>query len=844
MAETQTREVILDVHANVEDALNNIVALQKENEALRTSITEDKKELKELHKEMAASSSVTAEMAAKEDELRKRIVEQSRQVAANTAAINGNTKAVDNSIAAAEQKEDSLIALRKESAILTQRYQEMSAEERAAAKENGFVAHLKEVNDTIREATLDVGNFKDNIGNYQGALTGVIQDSTGFGKALKVVGVNLSDVGGGIDGLKSGFAAAGQGAANLGKAFVGLSTNPFVLIVGTIVGIIMSMKRAIQDNVQAMQTWNTITASLEPIFKALGVVVDAVGTIMVKAFKVVTDALGVLAKGVAKVVDWLGSLVGAEVGAAAALDEYTKKAQEAADTQNKIYEREQALMVNEAKAAKEVAELRVKAEDKANYTVRERLAYLDEAIKKEQEIADERAALAQLRLKEAERELSYNKDSITARENYNKALAETYTADKDRADKYKELQAQRIAFLEEEKSRIQAIRDKAKAATDEAKSIAAAYQSAADTARKATEELTETTRALSLQTDLKQVDTAIEAFKKKWEADRQGRVASIEEEAAYYTELEEMTRRRADILMQIEQDRFDKQVEMAYQSAADGQAVLDYIEELQREHEENILAIQREAREQQATEREAEKVEKLGAYTELEQLYKDYQDACTRYGEQSTQARIALAQLERQAVKSVLDNLGAALMEYNGVNKEAFEAGKAVSIATAIVDTYEAAQKSFNAMAGIPIVGPALGAAAAAAAVASGMIRVKKIKDTKWSGGGSSSDSSSTSSTSSTSASSSSSSSYSTGSTGTATGTTATAYYDYSSLDEGSKSTAAAGRLGASRGSTDTLTRADMVAAIKAMPSPVVTVSDINTAQKNVAVREESLTLS
>lgn len=841
MAETQTREVILDVHANVEDALNNIVALQKENEALRTSISQDKAALKDLQQEMAESSSVTAEMAAKEDELRKKIVEESRQVAANTAAINGNTKAVDNSIAAAEQKENSIIALRKESAILMQRYQEMSAEERAAAKENGFISHLKEVNDTIREATLDVGRFQDNVGNYQSALTGVIQDSTGFGKALKVIGVNLSDVGGGISGLKSGFAAAGQGAANLGKAFLSLSANPFVLIIGTIVGIIMSMRRAIKDNVTAMQTWNKITASLEPIFKGLGAVVDAVGTIMVKAFKVVTDALGVLAKGVAKVVDWFGSLVGAEVGAAAALDEYSKKAQEAAAVKNAIYEKEQALMVSEAKTAKEVAELRVKAEDKANYTVRERLKYLDEAIKKEQEIADERAELAQLRLKEAAAELEYNKDSITARENYNKALADTYTADKERADKYKELQAQRIAFLEEEKSRIQAIRDKAKAATDEAKSIAAAYQSAADTARKATEELTETTRALSLQTDLKQVDTAIEAFKKKWEADRRGRIASIEEEAAYNTELERMTRQRADILLQMEQDRFDNQVELAYQSAADGQAVLDYIEELQREHEENILAIQRESREQQETERQEETATKLGAYTELEQYYKDYQDACTRYGEQSTQARIALANLERQAVKSVLDNLGSALMEYNGVNKEAFEAGKAVSIATTIVDTYEAAQKSFNALAGIPIVGPALGAAAAAAAVASGMIRVKKIKDTKWSGGGSSSDSSSTSSTSATSTSSSSSSSYS---TGTATGTTATAYYDYSSLDEGSKSTAAAGRLGASRSSVDTLTRADMVAAIKAMPSPVVTVADINTAQKNVAVREESITLS
>lgn len=839
MAETQTREVILDVHANVEDALNNIVRLQKENEQLKTSIAGDRAALKSLQEEMEDSSAVTADMAAKEDELRKKIVEESRQVAANTAAIRGNTKAVDNSIAAAEQKQDSLLALRKESAILTQRYQEMSAEERAAAKEDGFIAHLKEVNDTIREATLDVGNFRDNIGNYQSALSGVIQDSTGFGKALRVIGVNLEDVGGGISGLKSGFAAAGQGALNLGKSFTALAANPFVMIIGTVIGLILSMKRAIQDNATAAQSWNKIMAAIQPIFKALGVAVEAVGTVMVKAFAAVTSALGVVAKAVAKVVDWFGSLVGAEVGAAKAMEDYTTKAEAAAKIKNQIYEREQALMVSEAKTAQEVADLRVKAEDKQNYTVRQRLEYLDEAIAKEQEIADERAALAQLRLKEAEAELAQNKDSLSAREAYNKALADTYTADKERAEKYRELQAQRISFLEEEKTRVQAIRDKAKAAVDEAKTIAAAYQSAADTAKQATTELIESTRALSLQTDLKQVDTAIARFKKRWEEDRRGRAASLEEEAAYYSELNRLAQQRADILIQIEEDRYNRQVELAYQSAADGGAVLDYVEELQREHEENVLAIKREARETDRQEEEEATATKLAAYTQLEAYYRAYQDACTRYGEQSIQAREALMQLEGAAVRSVMSEMGAALMEYNGVSKAAFEAGKAVSIATATVDTYEAAQKSFNAMAGIPIVGPALGAAAAAAAVASGIIRVKKIKDTKWSGGGNvSSDTTSSSSTTTTTSTSSSSSS-----TGTGTGTTATAYYDYSSLDQGSKSTAAAGRLAATGGGGDTLTRADMVAAIKAMPSPVVSVKDINTVQNTVKVREESLSL-
>jgi hypothetical protein len=73
-------------------------------------------------------------------------------------------------------------------------------------------------------------------------------------------------------------------------------------------------------------------------------------------------------------------------------------------------------------------------------------------------------------------------------------------------------------------------------------------------------------------------------------------------------------------------------------------------------------------------------------------------------------------------------------------NRKMFEVGKAAAIANAVITTIESAQKSFNAMAGIPIVGPALGAAAAAAAVAGGMARVQQIKSTTMGGGGGVSD--------------------------------------------------------------------------------------------------------
>lgn len=57
----------------------------------------------------------------------------------------------------------------------------------------------------------------------------------------------------------------------------------------------------------------------------------------------------------------------------------------------------------------------------------------------------------------------------------------------------------------------------------------------------------------------------------------------------------------------------------------------------------------------------------------------------------------------------------------------AFTAMKGFAIAETTINTYRAAQGSYAALSGIPIIGPALGTAAAAAAVVAGLARVKQI---------------------------------------------------------------------------------------------------------------------
>lgn len=71
------------------------------------------------------------------------------------------------------------------------------------------------------------------------------------------------------------------------------------------------------------------------------------------------------------------------------------------------------------------------------------------------------------------------------------------------------------------------------------------------------------------------------------------------------------------------------------------------------------------------------------------------------------------------------DNMEILARTHGGTMARIYQAG---AIARTVISTYESAQNAFNALAGIPYVGPALGAAAAGAAIAAGMARVQAIR--------------------------------------------------------------------------------------------------------------------
>jgi hypothetical protein len=86
---------------------------------------------------------------------------------------------------------------------------------------------------------------------------------------------------------------------------------------------------------------------------------------------------------------------------------------------------------------------------------------------------------------------------------------------------------------------------------------------------------------------------------------------------------------------------------------------------------------------------------------------------------------------------STIANLAQAFAGKSAKQQEkAFKIQKAANIASAIIDTYQSATAAYKSLAGVPIVGPALGGLAAAAAVAAGLANIRRIQQQQFNAAG------------------------------------------------------------------------------------------------------------
>jgi hypothetical protein len=214
----------------------------------------------------------------------------------------------------------------------------------------------------------------------------------------------------------------------------------------------------------------------------------------------------------------------------------------------------------------------------------------------------------------------------------------------------------------------------------------------------------------------------------------------------FETQLSAIRQERIDAENKAMEERMAKEQELAAFKLENEKAYLEQLRVLQEENYLASLETDEERRiakielEKQRFEEDLQRRLEEGRLTE-EQLLTLQSEYNTKYlnalqaaKDKEVQTVSAAEQAKQEwarltAEQQTMMALGAA-SAIMGLTTAVFGQGKASAAAEATINTYKAATSAYSAMAGIPIVGPALGAIAAMAAVAAGIANINKINST------------------------------------------------------------------------------------------------------------------
>lgn len=120
---------------------------------------------------------------------------------------------------------------------------------------------------------------------------------------------------------------------------------------------------------------------------------------------------------------------------------------------------------------------------------------------------------------------------------------------------------------------------------------------------------------------------------------------------------------------------------------------------------------------------------RMAQFDEYYQRIAELRAADVLNAQQAAEAMNAIDEARRQfQVDRVQGALGTIAQLMGSHNKTAFKIGQAAAIAQVAISTPQLAVDAYKSVAGIPLIGPVLGAAAAAAAVAFGAMQISKIR--------------------------------------------------------------------------------------------------------------------
>jgi len=638
---------------------------------------------------------------------------------------------------------------------------------------------VKSLRTQLREAQADVGLMADKFGaTSKEAINAAkraadLKDRIGDAKALtdafnpdakfKAVASSLAGVAGGFSALQGAMALFGNENKDVEKALLkvnaAMALSQGLQAVGESVDSFKQLGAVIKSTTTFQELNNAATKTAAAVQRSFGISVETtstgfkvlkgaivatgIGALVVLLGEVINNfdaiskwikssPLGALANGIGSLVEQFTDFIGVTSEAQRNLDKLSasnKRANE--DIENRIK-----VLKAQGGSEKEIYDLGKQRVENELSTLRESLktkgSLTEEEAKQFRSLKTEQLVLtADYNKKIADDNKKAAEDAKKKREEDNKqAIADKKTADKMLIDLQNEKALAEITS-EDDKAKKQAeINMKARVAEIDALKVDTKTK---NELKKATEE--------AYQLEVKAIDDQIKADRaekdKKFEEDLQAtlseaRVAKLKEGkekeiAALDEALEAETKKVLDNADYTEEQK-GKMVSALREKYGAEVAEIDakYVKEADDKEQERLDSIVNnenlsyEARKKGVDDALAlnKKLFKEGkidaeAYNKTE---KELSDARVEISKKEAAARAENA----QKISSTLKNAAKAIGEHT-------VAGKAAAIAATTIDTYMSATAAFKSLAGIPVVGPVLGAVAAAAAIAAGLKNVKAI---------------------------------------------------------------------------------------------------------------------
>ena len=310
-------------------------------------------------------------------------------------AMYATTASMEDVSAAAMGASESYNSLVHQMAALKEEWRATNDE----ARRNELGTQIGEINDKLKSMDASIGNFGRNVGNYEGALQKM---AGGFMATAGSAGAVINPI------------------KNVTMGFKALSATPVIGILGLLANIIMRVMDGLKSSEGNMRA---VTEAFS-VFSGVG--------------DLVTKMLQGLAKGIAAIgngLTWLMEQLGL-------VSEEAKKRQQIAKDETALLEKQRENIYKNADAELEVAKLKNQAADKSKYSAQERIVFLEQAAKIEEDTVKRALEAAKLEYEIIKEKNSLTESSTEDLKQEADAYARLVKAETDYYNKTKELTGQ------------------------------------------------------------------------------------------------------------------------------------------------------------------------------------------------------------------------------------------------------------------------------------------------------------------------------------------------------------------------------------------------------------------